>query len=524
MRITSLRALMMVFNRVCHEVYQMSNHTHHETQAVAAAQLIATTDNPQTCAKKAKAPPPTIRTVSVLPDSHWRKPYLDLCRGNHNAAEVLGKITFRYQPDKDHARLKTIRHGHYWWYHTIKELAEECDLTLEQAKYALVKLREWGLVETRANGAKVRGLRVSLFRLPVAQGAGSLNGWPTFADTPAKVENSTTAKVENSTLKASKVVEGEPKEENLNTQSVTSASAVTHGHDPVKPETGSGKIKTSKKPEASTAFLDRCLSRKREWLKEATNSDNPAGCLLPDLTDADRDIAQRLEHRLTEGGLDALAFLDWLTPFRFQQIAFGQWDGADYAFLWIGKTKHQQLLIAEYRQHLADQQAEADKAAAAHGEYEQWRAEVEAAIEVQMRKIAREQQYPDFIEAKMSAEYQAQMAIYRAEYWPAESQEQPATPLADLDVNKDKADAVEPVTEAAACPPVVLADEPDIDDEPPLSEAEKIAALAQWLPKATEAAKAAAAAAAATKASTKYTADSNPNWKVKPKHEEAKAA
>ncbi|MFM0500360.1 hypothetical protein [Paraburkholderia caffeinilytica] len=186
-------------------------------------------DNPGTCVKKAKAPPPAaIRTVSVLPDSHWRRHYLAVCRGNHNAATVLGKIVFRYQHDNGKSRLY-LRNGCYWWYHTIRELADECELTLEQTKYALVKLREWGLVETRAKGAKVKGEKKSLFCLPIAQGAGSLNGWPTFDhvpakvenstlahadqtaqktddDTPAKVENSTTAKVENSTIKAFKVV------------------------------------------------------------------------------------------------------------------------------------------------------------------------------------------------------------------------------------------------------------------------------------------------------------------------------
>ncbi|CAE6944162.1 hypothetical protein R75471_05527 [Paraburkholderia domus] len=434
----------------------MSNHSVQTHLATAeAVQSLASTDNPQTCAKKAKAPPPTIRTVSVLPDSHWRKPYLDLCRGNHNAAEVLGKITFRYQPDKDHARLKTIRHGHYWWYHTIKELAEECDLTLEQAKYALVKLREWGLVETRANGAKVRGLRVSLFRLPVAQGAGSLNGWPTFADTPAKVENSTTAKVENSTLKASKVVEGEPKEENLNTQSVTSASAVTHGHDPVKPETGSGKIKTSKKPEASKPFLGHYLTRKLEWLKEATNDDNPAGCLLPELTDTDRDVCQRLEYRLTSAGLDALAFLDWLTPFRFQQFAFDQWDQADYATLWIGKTKHQQLLIAEYRQHLADQQTDADKIAAAQADAVALEAKLAAERDENIKAYVREHPTPDYSESKMGPQWRARVAELRAEYWPEQAANQPTTPLADSTECVAVPEVVEPVTE-----PVVVKETP----------------------------------------------------------------
>ncbi|MGP8439945.1 hypothetical protein ACT2FY_32260 [Paraburkholderia fungorum] len=447
-----------------------------------------------------------------------------------NAAQVYSFLVFRCQRNKPgdvSARLEVIREGGRWgerafWYlHTAEDIAVECygdRKAKHKVQSALDILKRLKLIEAQRgrhpiNGEVVRyrGKSVLHIRLGVCQRGNGLDAWPTTEQISQMRIIPVLAGADTSVLAGADTLVQDALEdldaEEGNTQSVTSASAVTTGDDPVKPETASGKIKTSKKPEASAPFLDRCLSRKRGWLKEATNSDNPAGCLLPDLTDADRDIAQRLEYRLTKAGLDALAFMDWLTPFRFQQIALGQWDAADYAFLWIGKTKHQQLLIAEYRQYLADQQAQADKAAAAHAEYEQWRAEVEAEKEVRMRKIAREQQYPDYLESKMSAEYQAQMAIYRAEYWPEEAANQPATPLADLDVNKDKADAVKPVTEAVAeAPATVLT---DVDDERREATPDEIRA---WFKSQMEKAKAAAA-----KPKPKVTADSNFQWKPKTK-------
>lgn len=153
-------------------------------------------------AKTQKAPPPPdIRVVDTLPDSHWHKPYLRVCHGNHNATEILGKLAFRYQRTPDgQPRLKVIRKSAngqpcFWFYHTRQELADECELTLDQVRYALAKLCEWGLIETRVNGAKVKGQKKSLFRLLIAEGAGSLNGWPVFGTPPAIGENSPLAEM-----------------------------------------------------------------------------------------------------------------------------------------------------------------------------------------------------------------------------------------------------------------------------------------------------------------------------------------
>jgi hypothetical protein len=94
-----------------------------------------------------------------------------------------------------------------------------------------------------------------------------------------------------------------------------------------------------------------------------TNSDNPSGNLLPELTEADRDAAQRIEYRLHEAGIDAWAFLTWWTCVRFQQFAFSLADEADYSPLWISKLTHLAAMVDRYQGHQA---ALATKFAPAH--------------------------------------------------------------------------------------------------------------------------------------------------------------
>lgn len=186
-----------------------------EHQAVASAsqnavQAIAQIDNPQTCIKKAKAPPPPImKSVCVLPDSHWRKHYLSVCHGDHAAAELLGEIAFRYQPNKSKPHLKNIRNGRdgkpaFWWGHKLEDLANERGLKYEQVRYALRKLSAWGLIETRSAKTPVKMLQI---RLLIAEGAASLNGWPAFGIPQIAIcENSQMAICGNSQIKALKGV------------------------------------------------------------------------------------------------------------------------------------------------------------------------------------------------------------------------------------------------------------------------------------------------------------------------------
>ena len=189
------------------------DHSEVKCLPVDAAQLNCALDKPDNCAKKTKAPPPPIiQQVAVLPDSHWRKHYLDVCHGDHAAAELLGKIVFRYQPtSKGTARLENIRYTSdgkraYWWGHRVEALASECGLKYEQTRYALRKLTGWGLIETRSAKTPVKMLQV---RLLVAEGAASLNGWPDFGLSQIAIcENSQKAICENSQMKSFKVVGG----------------------------------------------------------------------------------------------------------------------------------------------------------------------------------------------------------------------------------------------------------------------------------------------------------------------------
>jgi hypothetical protein len=136
---------------------------------------------------------------------------------------------------------------------------------------------------------------------------------------------------------------------NLNTQNGISGSAEPTAHTPEGFSKAPGKVTPKTKPQASTAFVDVFLSRKQEWLKTCTNSDNPGGCVLPELTDTDRDICQRVEYRLAEAGIDPLAFMGWLTCKCFQQFALGLGDGADYSSRWLGKLAHLAALVDLYR-------------------------------------------------------------------------------------------------------------------------------------------------------------------------------
>lgn len=127
------------------------------------------------------------------------------------------------------------------------------------------------------------------------------------------------------------------------------------GNTPAKtiPETTieqSGKVKTPKAEQASDPFLKICLERKLEFLAVGTNSDNPKGCVLPTLTAADLNTAQRLEHELTKAGLDPLAFLGWLTPFRFQQHTLAINTSMDWSLFVI--VSYREMFFAKYREHL----------------------------------------------------------------------------------------------------------------------------------------------------------------------------
>ncbi|MGQ7938877.1 hypothetical protein [Paraburkholderia sp. D1E] len=167
------------------------NNSKAETQAVVDANNCTTFDEAADCARlqtgwmyvlpPVRPLPERIWVVPVLPNHHWKEPYRRVCHKNERIARVLGKLVTRYLSGHESDKL-LVRDWLHWWAFKRDDLADEADLNPKQIDYAISKLVEWGIVLTRKNGAKVKGVKHSLFRLNIAQGSAFLNGWPTFAE------------------------------------------------------------------------------------------------------------------------------------------------------------------------------------------------------------------------------------------------------------------------------------------------------------------------------------------------------
>lgn len=306
----------------------MSSTTEHEHQAVASAdasQSIA-------AASKKRSTPRTAVGLPADPDRHYDLAELRACGFDAMAATIVHHVAYNTKRNKRPVACTSS----YWI-----EYFGGC--TKKQVRTAV----------KNALAAKIDGVTLLEITHDYFQGVWS----PFYRHVGPRAQNGTP-----DAQKGTPYSEGNQQKEteNLNTQfgpgKTTPGPETEHQ---VKPVKTSGNISPKTKPQASPAFLDLCRTRKVEWLAATTNinGDSPAGCILPTLTDTDLSACQRLEYRLTEAGVDPMGFLDWLTCYRFQQITLGDlWDDPAYSPLWLGKRKHQILLIERYREHLAQAQ------------------------------------------------------------------------------------------------------------------------------------------------------------------------
>jgi hypothetical protein len=308
----------------------------------------------------------------VRPKADYIEFFKNYSRSSYNAAKLYSYLVFhaqRNKPGPNPARLEVAREGGrwgeraYWWVQTAKDIAAANDMTVEEFRGAMAVLERAEVAEHqrgRYTGRIQRyyGKTIDHFRLGVCQRGNGLDAWPTVEEMVqmriipgcGKAQLSSCGKAQPlllDTLEGGDTLEG-------HTQDATAQAAVATATSPVESDKAPGKTK------ASEPFLEICLSRKREFLTLAGTA-----CLVPELTPADRDVAQRFEHLLTVEQVDPLGLMEWLTPKRFQCITLAQGDDAEYAFLWLGKKAHQRLLIVEYRQHLAKLKAIKEAAALA---------------------------------------------------------------------------------------------------------------------------------------------------------------
>ena len=284
--------------------------------------------------------------------------YMRAFPGDHAAYTLLSQLVYwRLPKDNGQSRL-TIQDDQGNWViaKTAAEFEQETGLTRRQVDKAKARLVKMGIISTQS-GAR-DATKTTFYSFKQFPGNTPLTDYPTMDElrgiAPVGATHCTCgcdplhAQVHSNTETVSKTVS--------KTKNIKNAGA---GNTPAStiPETASeqsGKNATSNKPEASQPVLDLCLSQKREFLKLNQNADKHPGNLVPELTAADRDIAQRLEFRLTEAGIDAVAFLTWLTPVRFQKLTLEHDVHTGYALLWMGEKGNQTYLMGAYRAYLAE--------------------------------------------------------------------------------------------------------------------------------------------------------------------------
>ncbi|NPT36325.1 hypothetical protein [Paraburkholderia xenovorans] len=285
--------------------------------------------------------------------------YMHAFPGDHATYTLLSQLMYWRLP-KDNGQSKlTIKDDQGNWViaKTAAELFTETGLTRGQIDQAKAKLKKLGIINA-VSGAR-DAVKTTFYSFTHFPGNTSLSDYPTIGElrgiacTDATqcmpTCNASHAHMHSNTESVSKTVS--------KTKNIQNGDALTLSPEAVPPvdlKHDQGKS-NPKKCEASEPFLKICLSKKLEFLAVGLNTDNPIGSLVPELTDTDRDIAQRLEYRLTEAGIDPLAFLAWLTPIRFQRLTLDLDLSIDYAFLWMGKTDHQTYLMDAYRAYLTEQ-------------------------------------------------------------------------------------------------------------------------------------------------------------------------
>lgn len=322
-----------------------------------AAQVIANAlalDNPQTCATAPATPKKrlTPRRIPGLSRTNERG-YLNDDRellgglkkpGSLYAALMLGQLRRDFERDKDGkpAFAQRIHEGHYWVAYSLTYWERQLGLTENEARSG---------VQCLANSDDV--VKVGKFRFGnepkylhfrlTEKALGYVPATPVEEGCVATTQGGCA----NHTATTPTVLA--PTVENLNIQNPVAGNA-TGKPSPEAISEQSGKVKTPKTEQASEPFLKVCLDKKPEFIAANDNGENIPN-LIPELTDADRSTAQRLEHELNKAGLDPLGFMDWLTLHRFQHIALIDLNNdASYSLFFI--MKHRELFTSKYRQYL----------------------------------------------------------------------------------------------------------------------------------------------------------------------------
>lgn len=133
--------------------------------------------------RKIKAPPPPeFKSLPVIDlKAHgghktMRRLHLDLCHGNHDAADLyLSVLSPFVSTVKGKPRVQNVRDGVFYWGCPLEKWAERHDWSHRHTKYLFMLLRDWGLVSTRAAKTPYNMLQV---RPMVAGGAAHIPGIP----------------------------------------------------------------------------------------------------------------------------------------------------------------------------------------------------------------------------------------------------------------------------------------------------------------------------------------------------------
>jgi len=508
----------------------MSNHsvqTHLATAEAEASQAIASFDNPPAGVKS--------------PDDRWYvMACIRACGGDHTAGLVLSQLLYWWP--KKRAGQKGVKKSVSDWEAELmlgEKPTKRINKVLTRLEFVEIYKAPWGHYQSDSTFYVLTPKALALLKAPLPK-------VQVVSEAPAPTEGM----VSKAPLPTGGVVSKAPLPTGVITENTynptekekTKAVDEKPSTFPSNSKEQSGKNKATPK-EPLTMF--------NVW-KENTQKHFPDSYLEPKATDI-KNLAPKMRRLYKSGLTDYLAFLEWVTTYdgflkvryEWAEIWNGEVNKLDAPPAWpdlhfLLDERNLAVSVAIYR-HMTKQSAEAAESPATpladldvnnhmpeavqpavEPAVIDTRLSIAAAWELIERSSALICQisiWRDRIAAGVPTpaleQYLANHSAFTPEKLeialvlmpPIEAAESPAMPLADLDVNKDKADAVEPVTEAVAeAPATVLT---DVDDERREATPDEIRA---WFKSQMEKAKAAAA-----KPKPKVTADSNFQWKPKTK-------
>lgn len=307
-----------------------------------------------------------------------------LVGGNIIARDMLGHLRYWLEPTKGGKPRSTRFHeGYYWEAASEKFWQQQLGCTRQEARTAIKALEKSGAVvrEVRQFG----NWETDHYRLVLEVTGVKLT----------KVQDGSMVAA-NHTLVASnqatslKLLPEVTKEENLNINNAHESLCAEEEHFSDTPTTTT-KAKTTTTPKAkskatsspslqgfppppssapppspkmekaSDAITAAYLVQKAAWGLAMTGEH---GCPVSEgLTASEVSALQRIEYRTTQAGLDAVAFIEWLTPFRWQQYGFTFDDDPNFNALHLAKAERLAYAITLYRHDLAATAAEAAKQA-----------------------------------------------------------------------------------------------------------------------------------------------------------------